>query len=959
MTVATTISKSGPYAGAGSPGPFTVGFRFLENDHLRVTRTSATGVDVTLVLGSDYSVSGAGLSTGSVTLVTALLIGERLTITRNVPATQEADYVANDAFPAESHEEALDKLTMLVQQAAEVQSRSIVLPVSALGVSPELPQPKPNQVLSWDEEGKKLTNIDQQQLVSVVAFGTAVGDLFSGNGSSIEFTLSSSPGTINNLDVAIEGVTQRPGIDYLWASGTSLIFTSPPPAPSTPGDKNILVRYMRGLPTQDSTLRADLAGTGGANLVRFDPSAIYQGGTVAAALMEQVSVDMLGAKGDGITNDSAVFQAALSAGRELHLTRGKAYRIATPLAHTGAVRIIGNGAIILADGKWLTVTDGSDSYVTDFTMNNVQVPFTIQRNFSTWENQTAADVTQKNNGYMPTGNDTDIWPDLPDEKRYQNIGPHLIFRSSSSAPNARVMISKIKGNFALIELQGYQYSTVKDCKFKAGWGDGILFWNGVSFTFPYKTPLGYQLARGIGNSQINNVVLDASFNCIATCGNDYPLIVGNHAQGAGESLYKTYQKENPGFTDPAPVGAVSYHYKICDNTGCNARYDGIDANSVYDDNTPVKEPTFGLVDGNVLVNCRSTGIVSNAPLVTVSNNHIMECGVFGLRVLASNVKVSGNHVVNNVRLPGILGPFNSYDIYVNGNDIKVSDNLVFRGNEPAYSHAIYVDGTGQYESNTSNKQVYVGPGIKSAYMTRYGALMIGNFSSEYPWSGLSAIDAELSGAFGGRQGTFICKNSYYDGSTWRRKNNNGEASLLYEQSFLGNHVWSFASNGVTGDPITFIPRLTLNTAGQLYPGGDNSTSLGIASNRWSVVYAGTSTINTSDENAKDDIEFLNDAEMRVARSLKSLVKKYRFRDAKAEKGDQARIHVGVIAQDVKLAFESCNLDPFRYGVLCFDEWESLNETKGDDGIIRQHAQKAGSRYGVRYDELFAFIIAAL
>jgi hypothetical protein len=131
MTVATSTAKSGPYAGSGTTGPFTVGFRFLENAHIQVIRTSSTGVDTTLALTTDYTVTGAGGASGSVTLVTALAVGQQLTIIRNVPFTQDADYVQNDAFPAESHERALDKLTMQTQQLLEAVNRAAKLPVTS------------------------------------------------------------------------------------------------------------------------------------------------------------------------------------------------------------------------------------------------------------------------------------------------------------------------------------------------------------------------------------------------------------------------------------------------------------------------------------------------------------------------------------------------------------------------------------------------------------------------------------------------------------------------------------------------------------------------------------------------------------------------------------------------------------------------------------------------------------
>ncbi len=129
--------------------------------------------------------------------------------------------------------------------------------------------------------------------------------------------------------------------------------------------------------------------------------------------------------------------------------------------------------------------------------------------------------------------------------------------------------------------------------------------------------------------------------------------------------------------------------------------------------------------------------------------------------------------------------------------------------------------------------------------------------------------------------------------------------------------------------------------------------LGAASFRWTTVYATTGTINTSDEREKQDIADLDAAEQRVAVALKGLVKKFRFKDAVVAKGDAARIHVGVIAQEVVAAFTAEGLDATRYGLLCYDEWDAESDEDGNE--IRQ----AGNRYGVRYEELLSFIIAAI
>lgn len=138
-----------------------------------------------------------------------------------------------------------------------------------------------------------------------------------------------------------------------------------------------------------------------------------------------------------------------------------------------------------------------------------------------------------------------------------------------------------------------------------------------------------------------------------------------------------------------------------------------------------------------------------------------------------------------------------------------------------------------------------------------------------------------------------------------------------------------------------------STAARILPQTDNAGYVGQASHRWSAIYAVTGTIQTSDVNQKQDIASLDDAEKSVATRIKSLIKKFRFKDAVAEKGDAARIHVGVVAQEVAAAFVAEGLDPARYALFCSDTW--TDETTNEEV----------TRLGIRYEELLAFVIAAL
>jgi hypothetical protein len=158
---------------------------------------------------------------------------------------------------------------------------------------------------------------------------------------------------------------------------------------------------------------------------------------------------------------------------------------------------------------------------------------------------------------------------------------------------------------------------------------------------------------------------------------------------------------------------------------------------------------------------------------------------------------------------------------------------------------------------------------------------------------------------------------------------------------------------------SFRTTTVIGYDGSLRPAVDANFTLGTASYKWGQIYSSSGTISTSDEGQKQDIEELSAAELRVAAALKGLIKKFRMRDAVALKGENARIHVGVIAQEVHAAFAAEGLDAARYGIWCYDEWPEQTEIKDDNGEVLRKYRPAGHTYGVRYDELLAFIIAAL
>jgi hypothetical protein len=101
---------------------------------------------------------------------------------------------------------------------------------------------------------------------------------------------------------------------------------------------------------------------------------------------------------------------------------------------------------------------------------------------------------------------------------------------------------------------------------------------------------------------------------------------------------------------------------------------------------------------------------------------------------------------------------------------------------------------------------------------------------------------------------------------------------------------------------------------------DNIVDLGDSGGRFDDIYATNGTIQTSDFNEKQDIASLTATEMLVGKRISALFKTFRWKDSVAEKGDNARTHTGVIAQDVQAAFTAEGLDAGDYSLFISSTW---------------------------------------
>lgn len=128
MTIASEQGRQA-YLGAGTADPLPVPFKFFQNSDLTVIEQSSSGVDTTLTESVHYTVTGAGNEAGgSVTPSAPIAVGKSWSIILNPLLKQETDYVSNDAFAAESHERALDRLTQQNIRTRDIVSRALRQP---------------------------------------------------------------------------------------------------------------------------------------------------------------------------------------------------------------------------------------------------------------------------------------------------------------------------------------------------------------------------------------------------------------------------------------------------------------------------------------------------------------------------------------------------------------------------------------------------------------------------------------------------------------------------------------------------------------------------------------------------------------------------------------------------------------------------------------------------------------
>jgi hypothetical protein len=159
MTISSTTVRNS-YSGDNSTTTFSYTFKIFQDSDIQVIIRSTDGTETIKTITTHYTVTGAGNSGGGSVIFTSGNIPtstQTVVLRRNIPQTQAIDYIANDPFPAESHEEGLDRATMAIQQLQEELTRSIKLSKTNTMTSTEFSvgaSDRANKILAFDTNGE-------------------------------------------------------------------------------------------------------------------------------------------------------------------------------------------------------------------------------------------------------------------------------------------------------------------------------------------------------------------------------------------------------------------------------------------------------------------------------------------------------------------------------------------------------------------------------------------------------------------------------------------------------------------------------------------------------------------------------------------------------------------------------------------------------------------------------------
>ena len=1039
MTVSSTTTRNS-YTGDGSTTVFAYTFKIFDDDDITVIlRTTATGTETVQTKTTHYSVSGVGSAGGgNITFVTAPTAAQTVVLLRQTAQTQTTDYTPNDPFPAASHEDALDKMTLIIQDQQDELDRAIKLSRTNTMTSTEFTvgaSDRASKVLAFDTSGElsvtqelgtfrgnwsASTAFAERDLIKDTTNNniylantahTSSGSLpISTNADSSKWDLivdaaaatTSATSAAASATAAASSATAASASETAAAASESAAATSETNAAASETAAAASASSASTSATNASTSEtnaatsASAASTSASNAATSATSASNSATSAStsasnAATSETNASNSASAASTSASNAATSETNAATSESNAATSASSAASDASAAASSAAAAAASFDAFddiyLGAKASAPTVDNDGDALTEGDQYFNTTNSTLFVWNGSAWQAASpdiVGDTTPQLGGNLDTNgndinfgdNDKAVFGAGSDLQIYHNgtqsiiedvgTGPLRIRSNSISIENelGTETISALTQDGAVTI---YYDGSPKLATTSSGIDvtgtvttDGLTVDGASVFNQAASDQSGGAAVKANGTAYGTNKSIHAYMN---TSNAAKSLIYAENGagsvfnvDGAGDiSFYDSTgttqgffwdaSAESLGLGTTSPASSVSSSqaglhiadtnvaYLSLDNTNTNGHKYTVfsdDAGNLKIYDVDAASYRMAIDDSG------SVGIGVTAPSGKL---HLSESGatnqaatIFSLdgyhSTFGANLaKSSGTYTTPAVSLSGgawEYQPVNSLNghgvmIYLSAPDTNTSASTPLE--------RLRIDGSGNLLVGTTDTTPY----NNSANSTADNGFAVTNglFSAaKYQATANTSFVASLN-----RTGT--------DGPILQLRNSGttvGSIGAKASDLFLGTGVCNLRF-------VDSVPAIyPVDSGGSA---SDNTIDIGGAAARFDDIYATNGTIQTSDANEKQDIEELTDAEQRVAVAAKGLLRKYRWKSSVEEKGDDARIHFGIIAQDLQAAFEAEGLDAGRYAMFINSEW--TDEETGE--------QK--SRMGIRYNQLLAFIIAAI
>jgi len=831
-----------------------------------------------------------------VTLVTGATSGDIITLYRDMALERLTSYTNGGDFLAADVNNDYDRLWLALQQNTGTSNRALVAPnTDPTNINMTIPD-KATRLGKYLKFNDTTGNPEAGDVAGLYTAAGMNNYNFTGDGATTAFTLGIAPGAENNTQTYIDGVYQQK--DTYTVSGTTLTFSTAPPNLST-----IEVMVIQPL----------AAGENQASEISFKQTGSSVERNVQLKLEEVVSVLDFGADPTGSEYSDVAIQAAMdSTATTLYFPKGN-YILnnqVTLSATSSVYQFTGDG--------YLSSRIKCNASGVNILLEKANVEFAgLRFNGGVGSNPIAVKTALTTNYADCDTWFRDCWFNSDIHIGHQVVGRgsqfiNCILKSDTimeiTAPNP---YNHSAGPTSQVPEAGMRRYKVIGCDIDSA---------GTLVSIPNSTT---------ADKYIHGLIISGNhFNGI-----DY-LIRGQSCIDA--SIVNNTILTTRNGTNIEALIAVKYlrNVTITGNYFAGWNNETIAADGRWNILISATNDPFDFTDTTSL----NETLVEN---VVISSNVLrnLELGVINSYGNIKRVTLIGNS------FPEIFEFSNTGSLYLTSSrnyaDVQVINNTLI-------TDVANVTGSPTYQVNYGSAG---GNGAELTYANTSDVTLVANGESQF---GITAQGLAITGGPVVVENVLTAEKENSGQFAINSTNSNGASLLIQEGGVNSSGIGHFASTTgleLSGDATN--RHIKIQTAGNVEAGTDNAYTLGTSGRRWTEVFATNGTINTSDERSKEQIRSISDAEHLVAQSLKQSLKAFKFSDAVIKKGDGARIHIGVIAQEVKSIFEANGLDAHDYSLFCYDEWEA---EYGKDG---NEINPAGNSFGIRYDELLAFIISSL